>query len=74
MPYQRLLRLDPLAFSERYRLGAYAGADYGIYIAKGFSIVPVSGNDLYGSGSADHEFDFVLSELQFLGFRYFLLA
>lgn len=40
MPYQRMLRLDPLAISERYGLGAYAGADYDIHIAKGFSIVP----------------------------------
>lgn len=40
MPYQRLLRLDSLALSERYGLDADTGADCDIHIAKGFSMVP----------------------------------
>lgn len=40
MPYQKVTQLNPMAIGERFGLGAYAGVDYDIHIAKGFFITP----------------------------------
>ena len=39
-PYHNVLRLDQLALTERYGLGAYLGADYDIHITDRFSFSP----------------------------------
>lgn len=63
-PYHNVLRLDQLALTERYGLGAYLGADYDIHITDRFSFSPGLFYDFTIAMKAGKSDGYLLSGLQ----------